>query len=212
MARTGSALVLGLCGASNGGKTTLAKKLRERNPSATVVIHQDDFYKEAGDLSVYVGESGQEKIWDVVEAIDMERLMKAVRSQARPTSTTLAPSQSQSSTSDHHLRHLVIVEGTMLLNIRELRPLLDVAYFLTLDHDTMRDRRSLRDYGAFHDPAGYFNECVWPGYMRDLKVACSAHHDGTVRMLDGYRSLSENLKEIEARIDEIVATTNLSNR
>lgn len=37
-----------------------------------------------------------------------------------------------------------------------------------------------RDYGPLSDPPHYFEEHVWPAYMRDLKVACDAHQDGTV--------------------------------
>lgn len=39
-----SALVIGLCGASNSGKTTLAQKLLDQYQYVTL-IHQDDFYK-----------------------------------------------------------------------------------------------------------------------------------------------------------------------
>ena len=37
-----------------------------------------------------------------------------------------------------------------------------------------------REYEGPHDPPGYFEDHVWPSYMRDMKVACGAHSDGSV--------------------------------
>ena len=45
---------------------------------------------------------------------------------------------------------------------------------------------SKKDYGGlFPDSANYFEDYVWPSYVRDLEVACHAHQDGTVREFSG---------------------------
>ena len=35
-------------------------------------------------------------------------------------------------------------------------------------------------YDGLLDLPGYFEKHVWTGYMRDFKIACNAHKDGSI--------------------------------
>ena len=59
-------------------------------------------------------------------------------------------------------------------------PLVSLIYFMTIENEyficayTYRISfffNRCRDYGSIGDPPGYFNNHVWPGYLRDKKLA-----------------------------------------
>ncbi|ODM23231.1 hypothetical protein SI65_00820 [Aspergillus cristatus] len=79
---TSQALVIGISGPSSSGKTTLARLLqRIFSPalSKTFIVHEDDFYVPDNRIPYTTTPSGKTlQDWDCVEALDINRLSKAL--------------------------------------------------------------------------------------------------------------------------------------
>jgi len=79
--------VVALTGATCSGKSTVAKLLAEAMPDA-VYINQDDFYYPESSAH-HIQVEGLEHInWDIVTAVDMASLAKAVKKAGNVTGTT----------------------------------------------------------------------------------------------------------------------------
>ena len=76
---------------------------------------------------------------------------------------------------------ILILEGFMLFESDTLFRNCDVRFFLTLDEDTCRARRALRNFDP-PDCPGYFEHCIWPGYQQ--------HYKNFVENRDGIHSFS----------------------
>ena len=63
---------------------------------------------------------------------------------------------------------ILILEGFMLFESEALYQHCDVRFFLTLDEETCRTRRVLRNFDP-PDCPGYFEHCIWPGYQAHYK-------------------------------------------
>ncbi len=63
---------------------------------------------------------------------------------------------------------ILILEGFTIYESEELFKSCDARFFLTLDEETCRRRRSLRNFDPPDGP-GYFDYCIWPEYQRHYK-------------------------------------------
>src|SRR5262245_907 len=70
-------LIIGICGGTGSGKTTMAEEiLRQVGPHRAVILHQDSYYRERNDLSP----SARAQInYDHPDAFDWPLLMEHVR-------------------------------------------------------------------------------------------------------------------------------------
>nr|XP_056704677.1 nicotinamide riboside kinase 1 isoform X1 [Euleptes europaea] len=157
-------LVIGIGGITNGGKTTLARRLKEQLPNCTI-ISQDDFFKSQSEVAT--DEHGFLQ-YDVVDALYMEEMVARVHSwMANPEGCTLPGRSSnmhdkQKETEDCWV---LIVEGFLLYNYRPLSDVWNKKYFLTIPYEECKRRRSTRVYNP-PDPPGYFDGHVWPMYLK----------------------------------------------
>ncbi|CAL8097988.1 unnamed protein product [Calicophoron daubneyi] len=91
--------------------------------------------------------------WDRMVA-DVQKWERRNRSPHSPAVDPMTPS-------------LLIIEGIFILNCKPLFDLMDHRIFLTLDHNTLKERRCTRAYDP-PDPPGYFEKYVWPAYEKSL--------------------------------------------
>lgn len=75
-------IVIGIGGATSSGKTTVAKQLQSKLPGS-VLIHQDDFFFKIGSPQLEYVDEVQHYNWDVISAIDTERLIKEIQNVMR---------------------------------------------------------------------------------------------------------------------------------
>ncbi|XP_074850862.1 nicotinamide riboside kinase 1 isoform X2 [Carettochelys insculpta] len=151
--------IIGLGGVTNGGKTTLAKRLWKQLPNCSILA-QDDFFKPESEVEV--DECGF-KQYDVLDALYMEEMVASIRSWVKnPTADPKRTCDSLKSTEDVHI---LIVEGFLLYNYEPLNEVWDRRYFLTIPYEECKRRRSTRVYQP-PDPPGYFNGHVWPMYLK----------------------------------------------
>ncbi|XP_062455287.1 nicotinamide riboside kinase 1 [Rhea pennata] len=157
-------LVIGLGGVTNGGKTTLAEKLKKILPNCDIIC-QDDFFKPESEV-----ETDQRgfKLYDVLDALYMDEMVKSIRSWMNsPASSHVLTEESQTTYINPRTEdvYILIVEGFLLYNYEPLNELWDRRYFLTLPYEECKRRRSTRVYQPADTP-GYFDGHVWPMYLK----------------------------------------------
>ncbi|KAJ1206782.1 hypothetical protein NDU88_002180 [Pleurodeles waltl] len=191
--------VIGIGGVTNGGKTTLAKRLHTELPNCSM-ISQDDYFKP--DSEVAVDENGF-KQYDVLDALNMEVMMARVYSWIKQPRNTLNSTEeyekSQNILGTKDDIHVLIVEGFLLYNYRPLNDVFNRRYFLTVPYEECKRRRSTRVYVP-PDPPGYFDGHVWPMYLKNTQdmediTKDIVYIDGTKSENDIYSHVYSDVKE-----------------
>ncbi|XP_062497699.1 nicotinamide riboside kinase 1 isoform X1 [Pezoporus occidentalis] len=158
-------LVIGLGGVTNGGKTTLAEKLKKMLPNCDIIC-QDDFFKPESEVET--DERGF-KLYDVLDALYMDEMVKSIRNWMKsPASSgvvTEEPQNACDNLKNTDVVYILIVEGFLLYNYEPLNELWSRRYFLTLPYEECKRRRSTRVYQPADTP-GYFDGHVWPMYLK----------------------------------------------
>ncbi|XP_063770923.1 nicotinamide riboside kinase 2 [Pseudophryne corroboree] len=173
-------IIIGIGGVTNGGKTTLTKRLTGVLPNCCV-IHQDDFYKPPDQIEV--GEDGF-KQWDVITSIDMEAMVDTVTAWVE-NPVKFAHSHGIPSTESDENVQILILEGFLLYNHKQLAKMCTERYYLTIPYDECKRRRSGRNY-TVPDPPGLFDCHVWPMYLKHRQEM--EESDVKVVSLDGLLS------------------------
>ncbi|XP_025025385.1 nicotinamide riboside kinase 1 isoform X1 [Python bivittatus] len=160
-------LVIGLGGVTNGGKTTLARKLKKLLPNCTI-ISQDDFFKPESEVAI--DDHGFLQ-YDVLDALYMETMVASIRSwMTKPEESALPrpPNNTHDDQTGAKDIRILIIEGFLLYNYKPLCGIWDKKYFLTIPYEECKRRRSNRIYNP-PDPPGYFDGHVWPMYQKHRK-------------------------------------------
>ena len=141
-------LIIGIAGGTGCGKTTVVEQIIAQLPVDEVcVISQDSYYKDTSDLSY------QERVkinFDHPNSIDFDLLLqhlKALRDGAsfeQPVYSFVTHNRTKD-TIKTHPRKVVIVEGILIFNNKELRDLFDIKIFVHAETDERLIRRLKRD-------------------------------------------------------------------
>ncbi|KAJ7335554.1 hypothetical protein JRQ81_013495 [Phrynocephalus forsythii] len=177
-------LVVGLGGVTNGGKTTLAKKLKKLLPNCSI-ISQDDFFKPESEVAV--DDHGFLQ-YDVLDALYMEKMVMNIRSwmtKPEDTASTGSPKGVHDDQKGAEDICVLIIEGFLLYNYKPLSDIWDKKYFLTIPYEECKRRRSNRVYDP-PDPPGYFDGHVWPMYLKHKREMEENEND--IVYLDGMKS------------------------
>jgi uridine kinase len=165
-------LIVGICGGSASGKTTLAKELSERLADLEpLVLNQDRYFRDWSDVPAEEREEARtanrpEAVrWPIL--IEHVRLLRAGQPAPQPPPGTRASSRGEPP-GEIKAEHLVIVEGHLLLWNEELRGLLDLKVFLDVPVDERVIRRVLRDMqrgsGDLERVVAWYRRDVLPNY------------------------------------------------
>ncbi|KAM6169964.1 nicotinamide riboside kinase 1 [Rhynchocyon petersi] len=182
--------IIGIGGVTNGGKTTLAKNLQKHLPNCTV-ISQDDYFKPESEIER--DENGFLQ-YDVLEALDMEKMMSAISCWMESPRHTLLSADWQSAEDIP----ILIVEGFLVFNYKPFGTIWNRSYFLTIPYEECKRRRSTRVYQP-PDAPGYFDGHVWPMYLkhrREIEAVTweIVYLDGTKSKEDLFSQVYEDLK------------------
>ncbi|NXA36693.1 NRK1 kinase, partial [Eudromia elegans] len=178
---------------TNGGKTTLAKKLQKILPNCDIIC-QDDFFKPESEV-----ETDQRgfKLYDVLDALYMDEMVKSIRSRMNnPACSCVLTEETQTTcTNPKNTKdvYILIVEGFLLYNYEPLNELWDRRYFLTLPYEECKRRRSTRVYQPADTP-GYFDGHVWPMYLKYKNEL--EENSSNVVYLDGTKPQEELLSQV----------------
>jgi uridine kinase len=144
----GRPLIIGICGGTGSGKTTITRRIIEAlSETNVVVLQQDNYYRD------YPGMPFAERVkvnFDHPDSMDTSLLAENVRQlragQAieRPT-YDYANFQRLKGTVRIEPRAAIIVEGILIFENKALRELLDIKIFVDTDADLRFIRRLVRD-------------------------------------------------------------------
>ncbi|MCG1037402.1 uridine kinase [Polaribacter sargassicola] len=141
-------LIIGIAGGTGCGKTTVVNKIIKELPTDEVcVISQDSYYNKTENLSY---EERSKINFDHPRAIDFDLIVKHLK-KLKSGKTIEQPVYSfvthnrTTDTIKTHPRKVVIVEGILILNNKELRNLFDIKIFVHADTDERLIRRIRRD-------------------------------------------------------------------
>jgi len=141
-------LIIGIAGGTGSGKTTVVNQILNELPADEVtVISQDSYYSENSNLSY----KERTKInFDHPKAIDFDLLVSHLKAlkKGKIVEQPIYSFVTHNRTSDTlvtHPRKVIIVEGILIFNNKELRDLFDIKIFVHADADERLIRRTRRD-------------------------------------------------------------------
>lgn len=141
-------LIVGIAGGTGSGKTTVVRKIVERLPDGeVVVIPQDAYYKDNSDVGL---EQRQEINFDHPRSLEFSLLvdhlkkLKKGESINQPIYSYITCTRSEETISVFP-RHVIIVEGILILTHKQLRNLFDIKVYVDADADDRLGRVIGRD-------------------------------------------------------------------
>ena len=156
MSNSKSALIVGLGGVTNGGKTTMCYSLKRLFSSdkynlQVLSIHLDHYFRPPNDPNhVHLDEFNHHD-WDSLHALDTDRFIEDIQL-------------------NRYKCDLLLIEGFLILNIPVLNQVYDLIYYFDLSYEECLRRRLGRNYDP-PDPKGYFEGHVWHAFVQAKKEA-----------------------------------------
>jgi uridine kinase len=141
-------LIIGIAGGTGSGKTTVARKIADALPSASVAfLDMDGYYRDFSHVSM---EDRRKINWDHPEAFDLElfasHLAQLARGESVPKPVYDFTQHVRSSRTEEILAaDVVVVDGILLFTDERIRELFDVKVFVDADPDIRLVRRIQRD-------------------------------------------------------------------
>ncbi len=139
--------VVGIAGGSASGKTTIVNRIREKFGDDIVVISHDSYYKAHNDLSY---DERSRLNYDHPSSFDTELLIEDIKKLKRGEEIDIpvydyAIHNRSDQTVHVAPKPVIILEGILILENKELRDLMDVKVFVDTDADERLMRRIRRD-------------------------------------------------------------------
>jgi len=141
-------LVIGIAGGSGSGKTTVVKTITNQLAGRVVVIPQDSYYKDSSHLPM---EERQKINFDHPDAIDWKlmcqqiRELKSGKTIQQPVYSYITCSRSKTETVTVEPAEVIIIEGILIFNYKELRDQMNIKIFVDADDDDRLMRIIVRD-------------------------------------------------------------------
>jgi len=160
-------LVIGIAGGTGSGKTTLMNNLIDQFRDNVTLLSHDNYYKRHDDLTY---EERCQLNYDEPAALETD-LMAAHLELLRQGQAIDCPVYdfTQHNRSDRTIRivprKVIIVEGILIFENKELRDLMDIRIFVDTDADVRLCRRILRDV----EERGRSLESVLSQYQNTVK-------------------------------------------
>ncbi|RKM54485.1 uridine kinase [Butyrivibrio sp. X503] len=139
--------IVGIAGGTASGKTTIVRKIKESFGDDIVVINHDSYYKAHNDLSY---EDRTRLNYDHPDAFDTERMIEDVKKLKNNEEVDIPvydfSIHNRVDATVHIIpKNVIILEGILVLENKELRDLMDIKIFVDTDADERLMRRIIRD-------------------------------------------------------------------
>jgi uridine kinase len=140
-------VVIGFAGGTGSGKTTLAKRLKEVFEDDVLFLCQDYYYKPLDHLPM---EERKKNNFDHPDSFDTDLLINQIRqlkdykSIKRPVYSFIEHTRLSKAVTEQP-KHVILIEGILIFDNKELRDLMDIKVFVDTDSDIRLSRRLLRD-------------------------------------------------------------------
>jgi uridine kinase len=141
-------MIIGICGGTGSGKTTIARRIIETvGRESVILIEQDSYYRNLADMPL---DERHQANFDHPDSIDSEMLMNHLKRLKSGNSIEMPVydfvSHTRSDKSDHiDPKPVVIVEGILIFSEPRILSLLDVRVFVDTPDDIRFIRRLQRD-------------------------------------------------------------------
>ena len=140
-------IVIGVAGGSASGKTTVAFRLKEEFQEDVELLCHDSYYLAHDDMPF------EERVkinYDHPNAFDTERMINDIKAlkEGRPINCPVYSYSEHNRTSETvrvNSTKVIVVEGFLIFENKELRDLMDIKIFVDTDADERLVRRILRD-------------------------------------------------------------------
>ncbi|MBR6801910.1 MAG: uridine kinase [Eubacteriaceae bacterium] len=140
-------VIIGIAGGSGSGKTTLTRNISERFSDDVCVICHDSYYKDQSHLTM------DQRVltnYDHPDSIQTDLMISHLR-QLKEGKSVLTPVYSfvehtrTSETVKVDPRKVIIIDGILIFENKELRDMMDMKIYVDTDSDIRLIRRLLRD-------------------------------------------------------------------
>ncbi|HSK70517.1 MAG TPA: uridine kinase, partial [Pyrinomonadaceae bacterium] len=141
-------MIIGICGGTGSGKTTIARRIVEAvGAEKVILVEQDSYYRNLADMPL---DERRQANFDHPDAIDSEMLMNHIKRLKLNQSIEMPvydfKTHTRSSETDHiEPKPVVIVEGILIFAEPRVLDLLDVRVFVDTPDDIRFIRRLRRD-------------------------------------------------------------------
>ncbi len=141
-------MIIGICGGTGSGKTTIARKIIESvGRESVILIEQDSYYRNLEDMPL---DERHQANFDHPDAIDSDLLMNHIKRLKGGQTVEMPVYDFASHTRKQETEHLepkpvVLVEGILIFAERRILDLLDVRVFVDTPDDIRFIRRLSRD-------------------------------------------------------------------
>jgi uridine kinase len=172
--------IIGVCGKSCSGKSTVVKELEKKYKGDVLRINQDRFFKVTAEN------------WERPEALRFDRLFYSVKKLKNGDSTHI-PSEGWTEIFDREVKpaKIIIVEGFLLFVDKKLNKLFDKKIWVDVSDQNILWRRLLRDGNT--EGAEYIMEKVIPESKKYEKI----QRTEADIVIDGNKTKEEIMEEIE---------------
>ena len=160
-------LVIGIAGGTGSGKSTIADAIQEEVRGQITILKHDNYYRNFKDLSF---DERAKLNYDHPKTFETELLIEHIK-----TLKNQVPIETPVYDFEKHLRtnqtirenpsKIIIVEGILIFENKELRDLLDIKIFVDTDADIRILRRIQRDM----DERGRSLESVLKQYRKTVR-------------------------------------------
>ena len=143
----GKICIVGIAGGTASGKTTIVRKIKENFGDDIVVINHDSYYKAHNDLSY---EDRSKLNYDHPDSFDTQMMIDDVKKLKNNEEVDIPVydfSVHNRADATVHIvpKNVIILEGILVLENKELRDLMDIKVFVDTDADERLMRRIRRD-------------------------------------------------------------------
>lgn len=140
-------IVIGIAGGTGSGKSTLVKKIKEEFHDRTTIMSHDFYYKQHNDITF---EQRKKLNYDHPESFDTDLMIEHIRELAsgreiqRPVYDFTIHNRVDDTVTVKPAK-VIIVEGILIFENKELRDMFDIKLFIDTDADVRIIRRILRN-------------------------------------------------------------------
>ncbi len=140
-------MIIGIAGGTGSGKSTLTKALKDEFGADVTVIRHDDYYKAHNDMTY---EERSKLNYDCPDAFDTELMIEHIDALKRGRAIDCPVYDYTVHNRSDRIEHIepsrvIIVEGILIFENRQLCELMDIRIFVDTDADVRIIRRILRD-------------------------------------------------------------------
>jgi len=140
-------VIIGIAGGTGSGKSTVSDKIKEEFGDEVTILSHDFYYKRNDSLSC---EERTKINYDHPDAIETEKMIKDITSLQEGKSIerpvySFTEHNRENSTVTVNSTKVIIIEGILIFENKELRDLMDIKIFVDTDADIRILRRIVRD-------------------------------------------------------------------